>query len=868
MLSGQFRMRQAEPEGFEYRNLGAFRIGAWVSEVAVPFNPGMKDKYTWYVAARNGGVWKTINNGTSFECVSESLGISSIGDVEVAPSNADIVWIGTGEDFSARSSYYGNGIWKSTDGGKTWKNMGLKDSQHIAEIIIHPTNPDIVWVAVMGHLFSENEERGVFKTTDGGKTWKKVLYIDAATGVIDIAINSKNPDILYASAYEKERTPWTLEPGGVKSRIYKTTDGGANWSEIKGGGFPDGPLGRIGIDVQYGNPDVIVAVVQNLNLKPGVKPEDIVENIYVDNSMDYTINGEAYRSMDGGKTWTRINDPSKIDVSGKAAYSFNKIRIDPQDPDKIYITGSGMYVTFDGGKNWSTRSNIFRANFGDNRTLWVDPTDGRHMLLGSDGGIYQTWDGGATMNHYSQIPISEVYMVEVDNQEPYNIYLGLQDHESWKGPSNNWSGRISVEDWTITGFSDGMYTRVDPEDNRWLYHTSQFGSPYREDQSIGERVSITPVPPEGDDPYRYTWNAPIMLSPFNSSIIYAGAQKVLMSLDRGDHWEEISPDLTSNDRAKIAGKGHVMYCTITSLDESPLKAGVIWAGTDDGKVHVTQNHGATWEEVTRNIEKAGVPHERWVSRVIASKHVEGRAYVALSGYRNDDFNPYVFVTEDFGKTWKNISSNLPQFPVNVIFEDRKNPDLLFLGNDNGVFYTLDRGAEWKSLRANMPPVIVRDLLVHPRENDLVVGTYGRGAWITDISPLQQFTPEVQNSEFYLFDIEPKPQNNASQQARWGNYGMLGSNVFKTPNEPVGLEIWFYFKNEGKSPAQLVITDCDGTQVYSQEIKSEPGLKKIYWNTLRADPGTYNVSMTYDGSTITKKGVVKEPWKWPVLNYRK
>ena len=863
--------RESEPKGFEFRNLGAFRINAWVGEFAVPLNPGEKHKYTWYAAARAGGVWKTVNNGTTFECISDELGTNSIGDVELAPSDPDILWIGTGEDFNARSSYYGNGIWKSTDAGETFEHMGLEDSHHIAEIIIHPDNPDIVWVAVMGHLYSENRQRGVFKTTNGGRSWEKVLYIDEATGIIDIALNSKNPDILYASAYEKVRTPWTFIPGGKKSRLYKSADGGDNWEMISGGGFPDGPLGRIGIDVQYNNPDVIVAVVQNLNPKPGVDPDAPVEfDEFTDRSFDNLIGGECYRSVDAGKTWERLNDPEEIDVSGKAAYSFNKISVDPDDPDKIYIIGSSMYTTNDGGETWprSNESGLFASNFGDNRTLWIDPNDGMHMFLGSDGGVYETWDGGKNMYHYYNIPLGEIYMVEVDDQEPYNIYIGLQDHETWKVPSNNWSGRTGVEDWVITGMWDGMHTKVDHEDNRWLYYTTQFGSHHRVDQEKGERMSIAPRPPEGSERYRYTWNAPIMISPHNSSIIYAGAQKLLRSLDRGENWEEISPDLTDNDSEKIAGTGHVMYCTITSMDESPLKPGLIWAGTDDGKIHITKNHGADWEELTRNVEKAGVPHERWVARIIASKHDEATAYLAHTGYRNDDFAPYVLKTSDYGKTWEDISSGLPPYPVNVIFEDAKNPALLFLGNDTGVYYTLNGGKEWTAMDANIPPVVVRDLLVHPRENDLVVGTYGRAAWVGDISPLQQFTADVREKEFHLFDIEPKPAMNYSQQAGWGNYGMMGSNHLKTPNEDNGLELWYYFKNDGWGKANLAVNDMDGEEVYSRDIDAEKGLKRVYWNTSAAEPGNYNITLTYKGQTVTKKGVVKERWLWPVLNYRR
>ncbi len=860
---------QAEQQGFEFRNLGAFRVSAWVGEMAIPVNPGDKYKHTFYIAPRAGGVWKTVNKGTTFECITDKLGTTYIGDVEVAQSDPDILWVGTGDDFSARSSYYGNGIWKSTDAGESWQHMGLENSHHIAEIIIHPVDPDIVWVAVMGRLYSENPERGVFKTTDGGRTWDKVLFIDEATGVIDIEINPQNPDILYACSYYKVRLPWTFEPGGEKSRIYKTTDGGSSWKALTGGGLPGGSLGRIGIDLQYNNPDVVVAVIQNLNLKDGVDPDLTTPfDEFTDHSFDNLIGGEAYRSFDAGLTWEKLNDPEKIDVSGKAAYSFNKIAVDPDDPDKIFIIGAGMSYTLDGGKTWpqGRSADRFRTNFGDNRTIWIDPLDGDHMFLGSDGGIYETWDGGKSMMHYHNLPLGEIYMVEADNEEPYNIYIGLQDHEVWKGPSNSWSGQVGIEDWVIVGMWDGMYCKVDPEDNRWLYFTSQFGAHHRVDQSIGERVAISPKPPEGAEPYRYTWNTPLVLSPHNSKILYTGGQMLLRSEDRGDSWEEISPDLSYNDKEKIAGTGHVMYCTIVSIDESPKEKGLIWVGTDDGRIHMTGDGGKTWKEFTGDLEKLGMPHERWTARVLASKHKGGRAYIAKNGYRNDDPSPYLYVTEDYGKSWKDISSNLPDYAINVVFEDYKNPDLLFVGNDIGVYYSINRGESWTRLKENLPPVVVRDLLVHKREGDLIVGTYGRGAWITDITPLQQLTEEVVKSDFYLFDIEAKPQINFSQQAYWGNYNIMGSNQLRTPNEAVGLEIWYRFNTCPDQYASISVEDASGKEVYRTEIAVEKGIRKIYWNTMRADPGEYKVTLSYKGVSKSKTARVKERWQWPVLNY--
>lgn len=855
-------------DAFTFRNLGAFRISAWVGAVAVPENPGEKHRYTWYVGPRSGGVWKTVNNGTTFECVSDVFNTCAVGDIAVAPSDPEVVWVGTGDAFNARSSYYGNGIWKSTDAGTTWKNMGLKDSRHIARVVIHPRDPKTVWVASMGNLWSENAERGVFRTVNGGASWEKVLFIDDKTGVIDLVVNPVNPDILYAATYEKARTAWTYEPGGEKSRIYKSIDGGKSW-KVLSGGLPDGPLGRIGLDIHRADPDILVAVIQNLNVKPGVDPDAPVPfDEFTDHSFDNLIGGEVYITRDGGKKWKRINDPETNDVSGKAAYSFNRINIDPVDPDKIYVVGVGMFYTLDGGKTWplGRSQDRFQTNFGDNRVFWIDPKDPRHMMLGSDGGIYATWDGGLTMNHYYHIPLGEVYHVEADMETPYNIYIGLQDHETWKAPSNGWSGSITPADWVITGMWDGMYTKVDHETNRYIYYTTQFGSHHRVDQAAGERVPVTPVAEEGQPFYRFTWTTPLALSPHNSSIIYTGAQMVLRSLDRGDHWEEISPDLTDNDPGKIHGKGHIRYCTVTTLAESPVKAGIIWAGTDDGHVQVTTDHGHTWKDVTAALAEAGAPEKMWVSRVFPSAFDRATAYVTKSGYTNDVMDPHIYVTADFGATWKRITRGLPDYPVNVVIEDRRNPDLLFAGNENGVWVSLSRGENWEPLRANMPPAVVRDLMVHPRENDLIVGTYGRAAWVTDISPLQQMTPGIIQKPLHLFAIEPKPQMNFSQQATWGNYHMTGSNHLNTPNEPNGMEIWYYMSGSLKDEAVITVRDSSGKQVFERKIKSQPGIGKMWWNTMRAQPGTYTVTFSCGSVTESTSGTVTERWQWPVMNY--
>lgn len=864
-LSAQNSIKPELFKELEYRNLGAFRTGAWIADIAVPEKPDAANKYTFYVGTRAGGVWKTVNNGTTFQCITDTLGVTSIGVVEVAPGNPDIVWVGTGESYNARSSYPGNGIFVSKNGGKTWVAKGLKDSQHISRILIHPRNPDIVYVAVMGHLFTPNEERGVFKSTDGGDNWQKILYINDKIGVIDLVMNRTNPEILYAASYEKSRTAWTFEPGGFGSRIYKTTDGGTSWKMLEKG-LPGGNLGRIGIDIHQGNPDIVYAVVQNLNPDPDFDPKNSrITSSNVDATYDALLGGEVYRSNNGGESWQKTS-AKKTDVSGKAAYSFNQIYADPINSENVYIVGVSMFYSFDGGKTWPMdwrKRNRFQSNFGDVRCFWIDPADPRHLMLGSDGGIYSTWDGGLTMNHYYQLPTGEIYDVEVDQSTPYNIYIGLQDHESWKGPSNGWSGSVGPEDWVITGEADGMYSKVDPENNRWLYYTGQFGLHTRVDQLNGTRVSIIPRAPKGEPPYRNAWTTPLELSPKNPAIIYTGGQYLLRSFDRGNSWEKISPDLTTNDPAKINGKGHMQYCTITAISESSVKSGVIWVGTDDGRVHLTQNYGAKWEEQTDKLFDAGAPKSMYVSRLVASAFDAGTAYLSKTGFRDDIFHPFVYKTTDYGQTWVAISNGLPDAPVSAICEDPKNSNVLYLGCDKGVYVSFNAGQSWISLQLNMPPVPITDLTIHPSEKDLVVGTYGRGAWITDVYPFSELADSILDKPFYLFDIAPKPQFNYSERSEWGNYQMMGDNHLRTPNENNGLEVYYYLKNVGeKDQVILRITDTNDKET-DIKVSKESGLHRRYLRTDRMPPGHYRVSLLVGKNRVTKLGEVLVSPVWPV-----
>ena len=817
-----------------FRNIGPFRTSAWVTEIAVPETPARDHLYTIYAATRTGGLWKTVNNGITWDPISDSVEVAAVGAVAVAPSNSSIVWMGTGDQANARSSYSGKGVFKSTDAGKTWQPMGLPDSHHIARIVIHPANPEIVYVAAMGHLFSRNEERGVFRTSNGGKTWDKVLYVDDGTGAIDLVINRKSPDTLYAAMYEKQRTPWQLVLGGPGSGVYRTDDGGANWRKL--GGLPTGNVGRIGLDIQQKNPNVLTVIVENLNARKEGMPARI-DACQATSARGGAAGGgragraggpmgnEVYRSEDGGRAWKKLHGDD-IDVAGsKAPYSFNQIRTNPADPSQIVVTSDSMYESRDGGKTWNCE--FFRAVFGDYRAIWWDEQDPQRIMLGSDGGVNVSYDGGRTADYFLNKRIGEVYAVGVDMDDPYNVYAGLQDHDSWKGPSNSRGGVITLEDWTTVGTGDGMYNQVDPTDSRWVYNSFQTGGQRRFDQLTGQAANIQPQRPPNTPALRYNWITPLVLSPHNPQIVYTGAQVLFRSLNRGDAWQEISPDLTTADASKCGlNSGYVPYCTLTSISESPITAGVIWVGTDDGKVQVTRDHGASWTDVTSAVAAAGGPADRYVSRVFASPHDAGTAFVAKNGFRNDDFRPFLYRTTDYGKTWTSVTTNLVASPINVVVQDRKNRNLLIVGNDLGVWVSLDGGGAWARLKANLPTVPVHDLTVHPRENDLVLGSYGRGIFIGDITHLQELSAEVLAKPFHVFAVEPRTAYNFRAQ---GNFHLFGNAYIEVPNEPDALVINYSLRAKDAAGARVTIADTKGAEIAQLKGPSEAGLNRVLWN---------------------------------------
>jgi photosystem II stability/assembly factor-like uncharacterized protein len=916
------------------RNIGPFRTSAWITDIAVPETPLRESLYTIYAASRNGGLYRTINGGLSWTAISDAIDVPTIGAVAVAPTNSQLVWVGTGDQANARSSSSGKGVFKSTDAGKTWQFMGLGDSHHIARILIHPKNPDIVFVAALGHLFSHNEERGIFRTSDGGKTWSKVLYVDDGTGAAEIVMNRTNPNILFAAMYEKHRTAQQLILGGPGSGLYQSVDGGTTWKRLEGG-LPSGTLGRIGVDIYQKNPNILYAVVENLNPRPAeygpstdgcdmggpgfsdappttgrgragnaAPPPTAVQpgrgaaagggaatapgaaarggagaqgqaaaQPGRGRGAASRIGNEVYRSDDGGRTWKKAHAHSVDVAGGKAPYSFNQLRIDTGNPDRVIVTSDQMYVTVDGGKTWgcTNQNGFFRGVFGDFRSIWWDPQDNQRLMIGSDGGVNYSFDGGRTASTYLNLPIMEVYAIGVDMDDPYNVYGGAQDHDSWKTPSNSKTGLITVEQWTTVGPGDGMYNQVDPTDSRWVYNTRELGNHGRFDQLTGQRTVIAPPPPEAGTILRYNWIAPIVLSPHNPHIIYAGSQFLHRSLNQGNSWEVISGDLTTNTPAcGRSNSGNVPFCNITTISESPLRAGMIWAGTDDGKVHLTMNGGVNWTDMTQAIAGAGGPVEIAVSRVFASPHDANTAFVSKSGFRRDEFKPYLFRTTDAGKTWQAISANLPNAPINVVVQDRKNKNLLIVGNDIGVFVSIDNGASWARMRSNLPTVPVHDLTIHPRENDLVLGTYGRAIWTGDITPLQDLTPDTFNKTAHLFDMEPRARYGFGTV---GNYNLFGTAFLEIPNEPEAIMINYYLKADAGGTVPISVTDASGRVVRTFDGPGRRGFNRVQWpigggggrgGGRGAGPaagplpvGDYTVTLTVGADKLTKAARIRE-----------
>jgi len=790
---------------FAFRSIGPAIMGGRIDRFAVVEN---KTKII-YAGTASGGVFKTVNNGVTWDPVFDNEGVSSVGDIAVSQSDPNIVWVGTGEPNNRQSSSWGDGVYKSTDAGKTWANVGLKDTRHIGRLVIDPKDANTVYVGAAGHLWGPNKERGVFKTTDGGKTWKNALFINEDTGCIDLVMDAHDNQTLYAAAYERRRTAFGFNGGGPHSGIYKTTDGGANWTKLAGGLPASGDIGRIGLAIAHNNSKIVFATIES------------------------AASG-LFKSEDGGQTWTKISD-----ANPRPTY-FSKVQVDPSNDQRLFVGGGQLLISEDGGKTFA--SNVVTRIHGDFHAIWIDPNDADHMLLGSDGGIAVSWDRAKTWDFINTIPLGQFYEIGFDMRNPYFIYGGTQDNGTWGGPSRTYS-QIGIvnDDWFRVAGGVGFYTQVDPTDPNTIYYASAGGNISRFDLKTGEAKVIRPVPEQGAPAFRFNWNSPILISPHDRNTIYLGGNELFISKDRGNTWRETA-DLSKQidrDKLPILGKpvdkdtlsrneGQASYGQITTVAESPIKPGLLWAGTDDGNVQVSRDSGTTWKNLTNRI--TGVPQNTYVSRIVASNFNEGTAYLTYDGHRSDDYNPYVYVTNDFGETWKSLASTLPAGQsIHVIREHPRNQNLLFIGTEFGLFISLDKGAHWMRFKANLPTMPVDDVQIHPRENDLILGTHGRSIWVLDdITPLEQMSEKMADSAVTLFDLRT-----ATNYRIANNKAFTGHKYFSAPNPPTGAIINYYLKERPEEKVKITILDKDGKTIRTLDGTAQKGFNRIAWD-LRGD----------------------------------
>lgn len=792
-------------QNLEFRSVGPAVTGGRIHDVeALPSDPS-----TVYVATASGGLWKTTNKGTTWEAIFDDQPVSTFGDVAIAPSDTDIIYAGTGEQNNRQSTSWGNGVYRSDDGGKTWKHLGLDETRHIGKVIVHPKNPDIVWVAALGNLWMGTEERGVYKTTDGGESWDRVLYVDEFTGVVDMEIDPVNPDILYAATYQRLRRTWGFNGGGPGSGIYKSTDGGSSWEELTNG-IPGDDKGRIGLAVAQSNPQVLYATIEH-------REEE-----------------GTYRSGDAGASWEKVND-----LNPRPMY-YSHIYVDPKNADRVYILSTEFYMSEDGGevfRQMPTRPTYDVGVHSDHHTLWIDPTDTEHFYLAGDAGLHETWDRGETYRRINNIPIGQFYAIGLDNRNPYYIYGGMQDNHSWMGPNETrrWIGIIN-DDWSQIGFGDGMYQQPDPGNYRFVYNASQNGGIRRLDPKTGDLLDIEPVPP-GDEDYRFDWVTPILVSNHDPTTVYIGGNRLFISHDQGDSWQR-TKDLSRNrDRSELElmgvpgsedmlskHDGTSSYGEITTIAESPLNPDILWVGTDDGNIQVSRDGGKTWNEVASNID--GVRYGTYISRVTASGAGEGVAYAALDAHRDGDFAPYVFKTTDFGQSWENISGGLPEEgSVNEIIEHPRSENLLFLGTEHHLYISLDAGHTWLEFGSNLPTTLYDDMSIHERENDLVVGTHGRSIWILDdLKPLEEWSGEIEDREAHLFGMQP-----VEIFQYWKSTSYRSQESYAGENPKQGALIHYYLSGEIDS-VTVEIRNSEGRLVRSLKGSGEPGtIHRIHWD---------------------------------------
>lgn len=863
-----------------FKNIGPTIMSGRVVDVDV--NPDMPSEF--YVGYASGGVWHTTNNGTTFTPIMDNAATQNVGDIAVHwPTRT--IYVGTGENNASRSSYAGIGLLKSTDNGKTWENLGLMDAHHFAPILIHPENPDVITVGVTGHLYSPNKERGIYKTTDGGKTWKQTLFVDDESGIIDLQHSPKNYNVMFATSWTKDRKAWNFTGNGNNSAIYKSTDAGETWTKVstEKSGFPTGEgVGRIGIAVF--NDDVVYAVHDSQFRRPedastssatkedltkedfktmstadflaledkklnaflrtngfqekyrpenvkqmvrsgNVKPVDLAKYLEDANSMLFdtpVVGAEVYKSTDGGKTWKKTHEDYLDGIYYSYGYYFGHIHVSPVNENDIYIYGVPIVKSKDSGKTWTSISaeNVHA----DHHALWINPKNPNHLIDGNDGGINISYDDGENWIKNNSPSVGQFYAINVDNEKPYNVYGGLQDNGVWVGANNAREDKAWQQEgqypWKSIMGGDGMQIQIDSRNSNIVYTGYQFGNYYRLNLETEEQKYIQPKHTLGENPYRFNWQTPILLSPHNQDILYLGGNKLMRSMNQGNDWEAISEGLTNGGK-----KGNVAYGTLTSISESPFQFGLIYTGSDDGLVYVSKNAGGSWTNISNTF-----PKDLWVSRVIASQHKKERVYVTLNGYRWDDFKVYAYMSDDYGQTWKDISGNIPASPVNVIKEGPKNENILYLGTDNGAYVSFDMGNSWNIFSEGLPNVAVHDIVVQSEANDLLLGTHGRSIYKANISALQKVNSEMEAKAITFFDME-----SVRHSGRWGSSWGRWYDAFEPKTT-----IQFYSNASGTKT--LKILSENGAELNSMSVDVVKGLNYV----------DYDLTLTEKGKKALKK----------------
>lgn len=865
--------------GLSFRNIGPAMASGRIADIAV--NPNNPSEY--YLAVASGGVWKTTNHGNTYTPIFDNYGSYSTGCITIDPNNTNTIWLGTGENNNQRSVAYGDGVYRSDDGGASWTNMGLKNSEHISKIIVDPRNSDVVYVAAYGPLWSAGGERGTYKTTDGGKTWKQIHFISENSGAADLIMDPKNPDVLYESVHQRRRHVYTYIGGGAESGVYKSTDGGATWFQLKSG-LPSSNMGRVGLAVSPADPNYVYAICEAENGQHGF-----------------------YRSTNKGASFEKR---SSYETSGNY---YQEIICDPVDVNKVFSMDTWLHHTEDGGKTFkATGENDKHV---DNHCIWIDPTDTRHWLVGCDGGLYETWDHAAHWEFKPNLPITQFYKVSVDNDYPfYNVYGGTQDNNSMGGPSRTINNAgILNSDWFITNGGDGFESQIDPTNPNIVYAQAQYGYLVRYDKQSGESVGIQPMPGKGEAAFRWNWDAPLIISNHNNKRLYFAANKVFRSDDQGNTWKVISPDLTrqlNRDQMEVMGeiqspdvvmknKSTSIFGNITAMDESPKNENLLYVGTDDGLIQITKDGGATW---TKKETFPGIPNLTYVNQIVTSKHDESTVFAIFNNHKNGDFKPYILKSTSKGDSWVSISGDLPaRGTVYCIAQDHVNPDLLFAGTEFGVYFTLNGGTNWIQLKSGLPTIAIKDMAIQARENDLVLASFGRGFYVLDdYTPLRYLSTENLDKKAMIFPIRTALEYIETSPLGLTGRSSQGAGFYLAENPPFGATFTYYVKEVPQSPKAIrqadekkkreagqdityptyeqfvaednyedpfllfVIRDAAGNEVNRLKKSASQGINRITWN-LRY-PSTVPVELNKQGPgrySNPEEGPLALPGKYTV-----